>query len=703
MDNQFKKYSTNNEIDEKLKSFLLLSVNQEKDYAISTSSNNKKGYKVYLISDYLEKFNFSKIKELLNENHLELYDYIKKLNKEEYPLLSSTQINEIILKLDIKKLKTLNEYIKNIPKIEASRGWDPITKYIKISKNKKLKIYSEFIISPENTFHELKKNFCIKDKIDTVYYFNNGNDIIYKDNILFYGEIDKTSNKYDIKYIFEFESESQLINEITEIKKDIEIYIWKNTALIDNFIDDKISPIFSGNKTIETVYKYNLNVCDYNNCFDYSKFIKNEKLCAFISLYNYFNKFQHNLYKSYNTTEKYYLLKDSAIKEIKNICDYDKLKQILVGKINLDMWDRDYFLDKKEILKIIKNIPKNILETYFSQNNMIKKISKEGIEPENIFIINQNVSDYANIYDNFGIIDKKLAESFIEGIGSDSNSDLNVFNCTLINGRIIIEYNKNLENSKYSCVIGSVEPNNFIINNEYALIFNNYCEYIPQIASIKNKLNKFLVELQLFNGTQPIVDTNYKELGTLIEIEQLGGKQNPNIPQIALYEQDQNLIPSKSKFKPDNGNEYNFNSNINVPSVDNINNIYTSNFINNQIEVPKFNSEDIKKYIDQIERLKKQLSEEKEINNKLQIENKKLEKTINSLKQENIDFKKKLEKEISKLKENMKQLENELNNKNIEIQNYILEINNLKENKNQITTIKPGEKIFFSIIYDSRK
>ena len=60
-----------------------------------------------------------------------------------------------------------------------------------------------------------------------------------------------------------------------------------------------------------------------------------------------------------------------------------------------------------------------------------------------------------------------------------------------------------------------------------------------------------------------------------------------------------------------------------------------------------------------------------------------------------------MEKEISKLKENIKQLENEviskndeLNNKNNEIQNYILEINDLKENKNQITSIKPGEKIF---------
>ena len=108
----------------------------------------------------------------------------------------------------------------------------------------------------------------------------------------------------------------------------------------------------------------------------------------------------------------------------------------------------------------------------------------------------------------------------------------------------------------------------------------------------------------------------------------------------------------------------------------------------------KIKSEDNKKYIEQIEDLKKQLLEEKENNNRLKTENKRLEKMINSLKQENIDINKKLEKEIIKLKSNMRQLENELDRKNNTIQDYILEINSLKENKNQITSIKPGEKIF---------
>ena len=115
-----------------------------------------------------------------------------------------------------------------------------------------------------------------------------------------------------------------------------------------------------------------------------------------------------------------------------------------------------------------------------------------------------------------------------------------------------------------------------------------------------------------------------------------------------------------------------------------------------------YNSEDIKNFINQIDELKKQLSAEKENNNKLKTEIKKFEKIINALKQENIDFKNKLEKEACKLKESIKHLENELNSKNYAIQNYILEIKDLKENKNSITPIKPGEKIF-SILFKTQE
>ena len=45
------------------------------------------------------------------------------------------------------------------------------------------------------------------------------------------------------------------------------------------------------------------------------------------------------------------------------------------------------------------------------------------------------------------------------------------------------------------------------------------------------------------------------------------------------------------------------------------------------------------------------------------------------------------------LQNKINNLENEINNKNKEIQNYILQIKNINENKNEITTIKPGEKI----------
>ena len=83
-------------------------------------------------------------------------------------------------------------------------------------------------------------------------------------------------------------------------------------------------------------------------------------------------------------------------------------------------------------------------------------------------------------------------------------------------------------NNKYVCVIGSVDPSNFSVISEFALIYNDYRDYLSHISTIKNKLNNFLQGLQLYNETQPITDEKYKEIGTLIKI-QIDGKQIPYI------------------------------------------------------------------------------------------------------------------------------------------------------------------------------
>ena len=85
----------------------------------------------------------------------------------------------------------------------------------------------------------------------------------------------------------------------------------------------------------------------------------------------------------------------------------------------------------------------------------------------------------------------------------------------------------------------------------------------------------------------------------------------------------------------------------------------------------------------------KELIEE---NIKLKKKIKDLENIIIKLKDENKILNNKLN-DYNILKQKIKNLENEINNKNKEIQNYILQIKNINENKNEITSINPGEKI----------
>ena len=245
--------------------------------------------------------------------------------------------------------------------------------------------------------------------------------------------------------------------------------------------------------------------------------------------------------------------------------------------------------------------------------------------------------------------------------------------------------------------------------NEYKLI---------DLKEIKNKKlnNKQNIEKYLKNNSLVLVSAdfidsfdpnhslnviNYNLCKNTIEIDLGPGNSlkfqitNNIIPQSFTGAENNYIKNNIEDFKQNSKQKEIFNSqnNNNINNI-NINKPNINIEISKKNEIPKLKSENNEKYINQIEELKKQLLEEKDRNSELQLQKRKLEKIISSLKQENIDFKTKYDKEINKLKENKKQLENELNNKNKAIQNYISEINDLKENKNQITNIKPGEKAF---------
>ena len=175
------------------------------------------------------------------------------------------------------------------------------------------------------------------------------------------------------------------------------------------------------------------------------------------------------------------------------------------------------------MINIIKKIPVEILEKHFLIKFEAKHKYCYDIEPDIITINNNN--EHLCIYNNYGIIDQKVANLFFEGFNNIYNIKFNNYiDCTLNNGKIIINYENILGNKKYVSIIGSIDPNDYFISNEYALIYERYEDYRNHNKKIKNSLNNFIKGFQLYNGEQPIINNYFKEIGKIIQIQ----KENPN-------------------------------------------------------------------------------------------------------------------------------------------------------------------------------
>ena len=143
---------------------------------------------------------------------------------------------------------------------------------------------------------------------------------------------------------------------------------------------------------------------------------------------------------------------------------------------------------------------------------------------------NKNIEKSVFIYTDFELLEKEIVSFFLNG----NINDLRDFDCIINEGKIIINYPGGFNNQDYISIIGTLNnENNFI--NEYILIFGNESDRNNKINEIIKNIKKYINNLQLVDGQQPIINNNYKEIGIIIKFKQNENK-NDNINQISQYD-----------------------------------------------------------------------------------------------------------------------------------------------------------------------
>ena len=183
----------------------------------------------------------------------------------------------------------------------------------------------------------------------------------------------------------------------------------------------------------------------------------------------------------------------------------------------------------KRILYILKNLPEEIYEDFINNQEPIEKRLNDYSSPNKISISNPNsFNDSVQIFNNFEIIEKSIAKEFFSGIKASPKEtkrtdDENYFECTLIDGKIIIYYPKSkFNNGKFIYAVGKLNED-IIFINEYLFIYRKEKEHFD---SIKNILNNYLQGIQFLNNSYPLVNSGYIELGIIIKLDKEENKLN---------------------------------------------------------------------------------------------------------------------------------------------------------------------------------
>ena len=206
-----------------------------------------------------------------------------------------------------------------------------------------------------------------------------------------------------------------------------------------------------------------------------------------------------------------------------------------------------------------------------SMNN-IEKYKIEELEPSLVpvnFYDNKNIEQRIFIYTNFELLEKEIVSFFLNG----NINNMREYDCLINEGKIIINYPNGIINKDYISVIGTLNnENNFI--NEYILIFQNESDRINIINEKIKNIKKYINNLQLINGQQPIINDNYKELGIIIKFEQNENK-NDNINHIGGFDDNSIFIHQKDFL-----NSHNIKNYFPYPPLIGLNNVGAACYMN---------------------------------------------------------------------------------------------------------------------------
>ena len=563
-------------------------------------------YDYYLVNSdtfyqFMKFFSLVKVENMINYYNLKTISDIDDNLLNKFATENNVIVNSILgLKDDFFKKFKIKEFFDIKSNEYDCRKYIYPSEFKIVSKNVKEKLCQIFGDKNYNNIEEMSLGFIT------------GNIILKPKKGQFVNPIKNFS------YIFSLAKE---LDGIIKFSPEILISFDTKKAIINNF------PKLIKDKTL-------ISSC-INNISD----INTKYVCRAILI----NKENHKLFtKSSDNIIKANII-DNQIKyisfSIKLNEEYSKLEKLIKGTNNYREYDcyliKKNFMESLEYILCFKEIDDiiNKNKQLISEKQKLDIILKEINPKTNKKLIELNEKKLEN-----DLRARKILNFYLEMSYMDINNKKEFYykNCKLISKDIF-----DLINDMANIYIDKIKAVKCIFDGgEIIMLIKDGRDEVINIGHLENGIDlKIKSSLEKGALTPSQIFSKVKKFG-YDYIKDYMGNRKQNIKQNEIFK------------------AQNMDNNIHINKSNN-------NLENNKLkEGTKVKNEDNQKYINQIEELKKQLLEEKENNNKLKSENKKLEKIINSLKEENLDFKQKIEIKINKLKENIKQLQNELNIKN---------------------------------------